>query len=400
MSNTPKHPSASNRITTPPLILAFAVFFALILAACGSSTTPVPTATSAQAAVIQATPTSAPVQPTATLQPTPLPEPTATATAVPVESEPEQPVVKATVVEATATETAETTSPPETPTADLQNQPTQEPAPAETDSGDIDRQSNAIIIDHTAVNRFDAIPDDYIRKASQLSILFRHASVGANIDDGLNCLMNNFDGARPNYCDRKVPADQIVFDGKYNRSNWSFEVHNQPNPNPGWWNKVNFFTERVDTLGPDEAYNVAAFTFGYVDGYPGSAIDDKFFDNDPGDSLPSIENLEALEAANPEMAFVYWTMGLARRSEIETQNFNERMRIYAAANDKILFDLADIESHTPDGSPCFDNAGQGIEAICADYTNEVNAGHLNAVGRLRLVKTFWVLMARMAGWEG
>ena len=93
-------------------------------------------------------------------------------------------------------------------------------------------------------------------------------------------------------------------------------------------------------------------------------------------------------------------MGLARRSEIETQNFNERMRIYAAVNDKVLFDLADIESHAPNGSPCFDNAGQGIEAICADYTNEVNAGHLNAVGRLRLVKTFWVLMARMAGWEG
>ena len=35
-------------------------------------------------------------------------------------------------------------------------------------------------------------------------------------------------------------------------------------------------------------------------------------------------------------------MGLARRSEIESQNFNQQLRDYAVNHDKILMDLADM----------------------------------------------------------
>jgi hypothetical protein len=95
------------------------------------------------------------------------------------------------------------------------------------------------------------------------------------------------------------------------------------------------------------------------------------------------------------------------------------MREYAINNNKILFDVADIEAHDPDGNPCYDDRdgvefcgsngcenepddGQYLPAICQDYTTESNGGHLGSVsaGKIRIAKAFWVLMARIAGYDG
>jgi hypothetical protein len=257
-----------------------------------------------------------------------------------------------------------------------------------------------IVIDHTSIEEFDAIPDEYIQKASQLTMLFRHASVGSNINDGLDCLMNNFD-VRPDHCDRGLSPDEIVYDPKYDRTLWFFEPHNDENPNPGWWNKENYFIDRVNGLGNGEDYEVVGFKFGYVDGENGSNIDDKFFNNDPNDNYPSNEDLEQLEDDHPDKLVLWMTMALARAiGTPDSASFNQQMRDYAILRHKVFLDIADIESHAPDGTPCYDNAGNGIEAICPDYTEETNGGHLNARGKQRVAKAIWVMMAKVAGWEG
>ena len=88
------------------------------------------------------------------------------------------------------------------------------------------------------------------------------------------------------------------------------------------------------------------------------------------------------------------------------------------AHNKPLFDVADIESHDPNGNPCYDNRdgvaynngntsenypddGLNIPAICPQYTTEVDGGHLGSVsdGKIRIAKAFWVLMAEIAGWN-
>lgn len=54
---------------------------------------------------------------------------------------------------------------------------------------------------------------------------------------------------------------------------------------------------------------------------------------------------------------------------------------------------------TPAGSSfCGPTDGFNYPAICPNYTTEMNAGHLNSVGKVRLAKAFWVLMAQVAGW--
>lgn len=257
-----------------------------------------------------------------------------------------------------------------------------------------------LIADRHAVAAFDALPDVWIVAASQVPQLFRHASVGDNIRQGLSCLMNDVQ-PRPNFCDRETPSDQIVFDPKYDYHQWQFEFHAlPPGQNPPWWDKVGLFVDRIDGLDGNDEFPVVSFKFGYVDGGPGSNIDSQFFANPPNPSLANIVDLEALEQRHSDRLHLWWTMGLARQSHAPSQGFNQQLRAYAAARPIVLFDIADILSTDPAGLPCFDNQDQGIEAICADYTNEVNGGHLNSLGRLRMAKAYWWLMARIAGWDG
>jgi len=252
------------------------------------------------------------------------------------------------------------------------------------------------IINHGSISEFDQIPDSYIQAASALKFLFRHASVGNNISSGLDCLMNKIQ-PRPSFCDRDIPPDQVIYNSKYNRNNWTFEFHSIPNINPGWENKVNFFIDRVDHLGPNEDYDVVGFKFGYVDGLQGASIDTNFFLNN---RLPNIYELESLEARNPNKIVVYWTMGLSRLTYSDSQQFNHQIRDFAITKNKYLVDIADILSHRHDGTPCFDNATNRIEAICDDYTDEINGGHLNAMGMQRMAKAVWLFMSSVAGWNG
>jgi hypothetical protein len=258
--------------------------------------------------------------------------------------------------------------------------------------------NQAIIIDHTVVDSFEHIPPEYIRAASEYRWFYRMESVGANIQDGLRCMMDEFD-RRPSFCDRGLNSEEKFTGKEYDFTNWFFEFHAPlPNPNPGWQNKANFFIERINNLEPGEQYDAAGYQFCYVDVLQGSQLAEQFFESN---ASPNIYELEQLEETHPDLRIVYFTTCLARSvGTPEATRYNQLMREYALVHGKVLFDLADIESHAPDGTLCVDNQGRGLPAICQDYTDEIDAGHLNARGRLRLAKAMWILIARLSGWDG
>jgi hypothetical protein len=245
------------------------------------------------------------------------------------------------------------------------------------------------------LEQFPDIPDEYIEAASGVRFLVRHASVGHNIDNALNCLMDD-SGNPPNFCDRGLQPEQIVHDARYDRSNWYFEPHATPNANPGWYNKVGYFIERADELQVNENYDAMWMILAYLDGAPGSNLDDAFFNREEDNQVGIVE-IEALLDRHPNTQMIWSTLALARIiGGADADSYNRQLRDYVRANGGYLLDVSDIESHTPDGDPCLQD---GFPVLCPQYTEETEGGHLNALGSQRVARALWILMARFAGWQ-
>jgi hypothetical protein len=71
--------------------------------------------------------------------------------------------------------------------------------------------------------------------------------------------------------------------------------------------------------------------------------------------------------------------------------YNAQVRSYAAANNKPLFDIADIESHDPNGNAVLHN---NHEAMYGAYSSD--GGHLSTAGEARMAGAIWWLMTRVA----
>ncbi len=231
-------------------------------------------------------------------------------------------------------------------------------------------ERSAIIVDHNCVN-LSAIPEGYLLPASSLRVLVRHASVGQGIIWGLDCLA----GAHPTQSTCSCfPA------GRYDRGNWVFE------PRMGNWR------EKTDDLAAQAAartddFDVFMSKFCYIDALGESHPDWEYF----------CGRMEQLEADYPDKTFVWWTIPLTRDGQRGTDVFNAQMRAYCVDHQRVLFDIADIECHDPNGVKLVH--AQGNEVISQGYTKEIHAGHLNPAGRVRVASAFWHLMARLAGWD-
>jgi hypothetical protein len=276
--------------------------------------------------------------------------------------------------------------------------------------------SQSLIIDHFAVAEFDSIPTIYKEAAANLHMLFMDRSVGGNISFYLDCLSNPWSSA-PSACKRYQHLDsiyavdpaEVYWDGTWDSSNWRYEYWPT-----GCSEDVNCFIDFVsDRL---DSFDVLGCQFSYLAVASGSQIDDTLtgFFGTAGDHNKA-STYAVFAAAHPDKKIIWWTTSLARSiGTPESQSFNDQMRQYAATQDIILFDVADILSHDPDGNPCYDNRdgvpykdedypddNVSIPAICPQYTTETDGGHLGSIsaGGIRVSKAFWVLMAHLAGWK-
>ncbi len=335
----------------------------------------------------------------------------------------------------TATDPAvQATSPQQTAPTE---KPTSIPAPVEptalssSSAVALVRSGRPILVDHTSVDLFEQIPDEYLEAARNIQMMYSDRSVGQNINEALNCLSAPSWNQSPPYCRvdytsqdwswktfTSNPPARIAFTPdpqKYDRSNWVFV------PRTGEWDQLT--KDFVTSLAPEylDKADVLSYQITYLNVQEGSKIVDPqkgFFADNP--DKYDIYDLEALMAEHPDKTFILWTTSLARSIGSQVaMDFNNQMREYALAHNFVLFDVADIELHTDQGEACFDNRdgveycsqqgqcenqpddGLDLPAICQDYTTEPDGGHLGSVsgGGIRIAKAFWVLMAQIAGWE-
>ena len=213
----------------------------------------------------------------------------------------------------------------------------------------------SVIIDHRHTD-LSAIPHSALSAAIATRIMVRHASVGENINDGLNDIYNS--------------------DNAYDPVNWDF----QSRGNPGWEAKIDDLVTQTSTQLED--FDVFTMKLCYID-------DDASWEH-------YRDQMEQLEADYPDKVFVWWTMPIRTTGSSSRDAFNASVRSYCEANNKILFDIADIECHDPSGVQQTDSSGR--EILYGDYASD--SGHLNDVGGQRVANAFWHLMARLGGWDG
>lgn len=299
--------------------------------------------------------------------------------------------------------------------------------------------AQAVIVDHTSVALFDQIPEMYRRAAQDMKMMWVDKSVGVNIDNALKrCLAVPWSSA-PVFCkvwqhqapEFSSPQSEVHWSGTYPSPNWQFfgwprsgmppelACPGTDSPGPEWSKKLDCFIRYVNA-NPSE-YQVYSWQFSYqeawdISGEIGSPKSGFFARS----ALKDIDDFEALEAKHPKAVFVLETANLARAiGSKEGTAFNDQLRAYVRKKGGYLLDVADIESHDPSGKPCFDNRdgvpyvlkgqvrenypddGMDLPALCQHYTTEPDGGHLGAAsaGAIRLAKAWWVMMARIAGWE-
>ncbi len=247
----------------------------------------------------------------------------------------------------------------------------------------------ALTADHTTIDtRDEVIPQRWLDRARSLDVYFGHQSVGANLLEGVEALARQNPG-RYRLVVRSEPSRfslSALFKGGAEDDKQAGIEHFFVGRNGEPEGKIADFSRRMERQG--RTADVAMMKLCFVD-----FQDPK---TDPARLFADYRNgMERLEKAHPKVRFVWWTVPLMNNGNQLRNAYNRLVRAYAEEHGKPLYDIADIESHDPQGRQVMVS---GEPVMYAGYTQD--GGHLTNEGKLRAARAWWWLSARMAGWTG
>lgn len=234
----------------------------------------------------------------------------------------------------------------------------------------------AVTVDHAGADATVALPNSTMMSVGGQNWYFMHASVGANMVDGMEALALE---SPERYLLAFTTVDDVQLPPGDTGTGTVFE---NDRGNPSWATKFLWFEEAVQNLGWREpAVNVVMNKLCFIDW--------------SADPQAYVQSMAGLEAEFPVTVFVYTTMPITTGTDsdnVQRALYNAAVRTYCSANGRLLFDIADIESHDPDGIlVTFTYNNQVYPRLYSGYT--ADGGHLNVAGARRVALGWYATAA-------
>jgi len=200
--------------------------------------------------------------------------------------------------------------------------------------------SQALTINHIQGNStfFAGISSQAVQNAKNiLHIAYGHTSHGSQLTTGMNGLVGFINGGG---LGMSCPTD--FFDWNHGGTGGDLDLHDYAMGGdvgyyPQW---VNNTTSYLDNPANSNCNVIIWSWCGQVSGkYANGTLSNEYL-------LP----MASLETNYPDVTFVYMTGHLDHWSDDDLKAGNQIIRDFCTANDKVLYDFADIESYDPNGA--------------------------------------------------
>jgi len=197
-------------------------------------------------------------------------------------------------------------------------------------------RATGILIDHNDTD-ITALTEASINYAkSKLHIAYGHTSHGSQLTSGMNGLVGF---ANSGGLGLSLPTD--IFDWNNGGSAGALDLHDYAMGGdvgyyPQWVNNT------TNYLNNPSNSDVNVIIWSWC-----GQVSSKYAFGTLGSEY--LEPMTALEAAYPNVTFVYMTGHVDHWADANNKAANQAIRDYCAANNKVLYDFADIESYDPDG---------------------------------------------------
>jgi hypothetical protein len=264
---------------------------------------------------------------------------------------------------------------------------------------------NQIIADHTIVDKFDKIPQQYIDAVKKMWLVVAGESHSGGYRAGLTLLEASFPAYSVSLVESGTPEAYTTSNLRASRGTWGDIDYAT-----GWiydYGEEDWFTSAAAinrtkagiTYCNDNSLTISAFGFGWC--------------WDPG--VSASDYLTATQAyidyctTNSISTKVFFTTGPVDAGNAtgevgynKSVDFNS-IRTYVEADSKrILFDYADILCYDDNNATNTTSWNGHTYPIITNTNLSPTEGsyHISQAGAIRLAKAMWWMLARMAGWDG
>jgi len=247
-----------------------------------------------------------------------------------------------------------------------------------------------LIIDHTCTD-ISEIPAEWIDSVqANIRLHYAHTSHGSQLTTGLSRIETAFPIYNVARGSSFLPTESgafCIFDGQEG------DTYITPDE---YWQTTAGMNKTRDVLNNNPTINISMWSWCC-----------QLTSYSEAETQAYLDSITALETEFPDVVFIYMTCNAQATGTTGYNRYlrNEQIRQYCSANNKVLFDFADLDSwwFNPTTEEwelaTYDYSGNSIPVEHTHFNGD-EAGHTTYESCEQKGKAVWWIMAKLAGWPG